>query len=285
MIARGLLLATCVAAAACAPRPASFRYDPGRVVGPKFDGRLAIVGPLDDRYAAERKGETFTRRYGMAFIGVAYGKHRGNQITGNDNFVTVDGPFGRQGIAATVGNLLVAGLQRDTGDVVTALPSALDWRCSDGTCVPSAQSVVAVGRATGARYVLATRIAHLYGGRFGERTFLAASYTEKRGTTVYRVTETADTRSYSTSFGNAVIELSLFEVGNGQIVRASRRTYTGIRTRETGSSAEARTMMAEVAVEALGATIDAIRVTMRGPAPPPAPPSSPEPSPPEPTPP
>ncbi len=264
------LAIACAALVACAPKPAPLTYDPARVTGVALDAPLVVTPPFDDRYAAERDGETFTTRFAVGFIGFAYRSNRGNQITGDANFTNRGGPFGTKGVVAGVGNLIAAAFARDTGAIADTAP--LEWRCRGGTCAPSPAAVIAAATRHGARYVLATRVVHLYGVRFGERQFSVASYKERRGLDTYQVTQTTDARSYSTGFGNCTLEVSLFLVDNGRILRTARGSFTANKSESFGSSPDARTGLARLAVRALGDTLDRMRAGSKPAPPPPAPP-------------
>jgi len=212
--------------AACSPGPRTvLAYNPTGLGGAALPDTLVVTMPYDDRYDSERVGETRVIRFALVSLGGGGGSFRGNSVTSDLDFLADGGPFGTRSIAAGVGNLVFKGFSRDSQSVIAAT-GPLMWRCA-GPCAPAPDSVVSVATKLRARYVLATRVVHLYALQYSEREFSVASTETKQGNLVYKVTTTVTAQRASDHFGSCVLELSLFEVQGGQIINTTRWSLTG----------------------------------------------------------
>lgn len=211
---------------------------------------MAVLLPYDDRYKAEKEGENPALRWGWAVIGGMGVSRRGNDVTADANFELVGGPFGNHPtIATSIGSALIQMLQSlQSTSRITAVPSEIRWHCLDGTCVPSSEDVAAVARMTQARYVLATRVAHLYGMDFGNRTLAVATTQTRQGSYIVQQTTSYHSELHSGGYGVCVLEVTLFAVQGGRVVQTWRHSVSG-----TDSSSTAMGQMEQLASVAVRA--------------------------------
>ena len=238
--------------AACGSEPRTMlAYKPTAIRGGLPPGTLVVTRPYDDRYDSERAGETRSIRYAVVSISGGMGAFRGNSVTSDLDFAADAGPFGTLSIADGVGNLIVKGLSHDSQSVVAA-SAPLTWQCT-GSCTPAPGSVRAIATQLHARYVLATRVVHLYAMQYAEREFSVASTETKQGNITYKVTTSTHTERASANFGSCVLELSLFEIQDGQIVNTTRWSSASSRVGRNGTD------QAHVAAAAVGHALDDAR--------------------------
>ncbi|MEM6729998.1 MAG: hypothetical protein AAF658_00495 [Myxococcota bacterium] len=249
------LLALACLTSACAPAPMALRYDAlaSQPVSPMtVDATVVVLLPYDHRYEAEQDGETKTATFTFAFVGFGYGTHRGNYVTGDDRFSTYPGPFGEKTIEQSVGNLLTAGFQQAKfARTVRTDSQPVRWSCNEGTCVADANDVRRVAEQAGAQFVIAPRIAHLFGSQFGEQTAWSASYQETRGQYVYQVNESYREETSAGAAGSAVVELTIYQIADGRILDTQRRSFVGTSSGSAGNDKDGKEATARVAANAL----------------------------------
>ncbi|MEM6533897.1 MAG: hypothetical protein AAF654_14850 [Myxococcota bacterium] len=255
-----LLAALTLGLVACGPKPVAITVPlEGSSASPAAAGILVVVRPYDDRFDGERSGESKTATFTFAFPGFGYGTHRGNYVTGDDRFTTFPGDFGAETVGNAVGNVLLAAFDRSRlAERVVADTAAVRWRCTDGTCGPSPRDIREIAARTGARFVVAPRIAHFFGTQFGESTAWSAAYQERVGNTVYNVSESYRAETSAGSAGSATIELSIFTIADGAIVDTQRRSFSGTGSRAGGVGDEAKEAAARAAIDGLGDAVSRV---------------------------
>ena len=256
-----VLTATLLVGSGCVVRP-SLLYTGGRHLTPFVEavpGKLLVLRPLDDRYVAEREGESMAARWVFGSpAGLFLARYRGNRVTSDGDFFPRPTLFGGDSPTDAVGQGLLYALRRSNlVSKVGVDRGPVKWRRRGGTTDVPLSVVGSISRKHGAGLVLAVRVKHLYGMKFGQKSTTVVVIRQRHGRIAVSHTFVHRRTSRSPSFGNCVLELQLYEVRGARVQQVYRTIVAGraIGAKPPLAAAEAMNRAINLAVEKLARSL------------------------------